>query len=630
MVMRGFEAVLTAVCVGAALFVGLTAFMPAAVYSSWWWFAFWGVVAAGICVSVVRCRLWRKPWVMGLHIAFLLMLAGGAVTAVTGGRGTVHLRPGVAVDRFVTAGGDTASLPLALTLECFAPEYYPGMSIPRDFHSHVVTADGDSLHISMNRIGRVGAWRFYQSSFDGLGGSVLSVSHDPAGIALTYAGYFMFALCGLAMLVRSRRSCVPFVVLLLEASSASAAPAIPDSVADVLQSRQVVFMGRVVPFGTMASELTYKLTGQGSVGPLGSARFVASLLVFGPEWRGVKFIKVKDSSLCKALGSDSRYVSVASLYGADGRYLPESLFAGGDGPLDSEILKLDEKVALLAELWSGQLFTPLPPGSPYLRGDADIRSELLYIRVRPERIYFILALSMAFWAIMSMAFRLRFAIAIVSASLFGLGMAVFVWRWSVVGHVPLSNAAEIMFFVAVAIAGVSAVGSRKSSIVGALGLMMSGFAGLVSWLSLKEPAMTPLMPVLASPWLAVHVSLVMVAYAILSFTLPVPIVAIAMPALRQELVGLSLRLLAPGVYLLGLGIFAGAMWANVSWGRYWAWDPKETWALTTMLLYAVPLHPGLGMKHRPAVFHAYLAIAFLSIIMTYAGVNYLPSQHAYQ
>ena len=91
-----------------------------------------------------------------------------------------------------------------------------------------------------------------------------------------------------------------------------------------------------------------------------------------------------------------------------------------------------------------------------------------------------------------------------------------------------------------------------------------------------------------------------------------------------------MKFIAPGVYLLGIGIFLGAMWANVSWGRYWAWDPKETWALVTMLLYALPLHRSLGLRSRPALFHIFVALAFLSIIMTYAGVNYLPSQHAYQ
>ena len=95
----------------------------------------------------------------------------------------------------------------------------------------------------------------------------------------------------------------------------------------------------------------------------------------------------------------------------------------------------------------------------------------------------------------------------------------------------------------------------------------------------------------------------------------------------------SLLLLYPGVWLLGLGIFTGAIWANVSWGSYWSWDPKETWALVTFLIYSLPLHNHVfNKKDRGGNrnFHLYLLLALLSVGMTYFGVNYLDSMHAYQ
>lgn len=138
------------------------------------------------------------------------------------------------------------------------------------------------------------------------------------------------------------------------------------------------------------------------------------------------------------------------------------------------------------------------------------------------------------------------------------------------------------------------------------------------------------MPVLASPWLSVHVSLVMASYAILGFTMPAALSALLMPRHRRQLTSFAMSLLGPGTYLLGLGIITGAMWANVSWGRYWAWDPKETWALVTMLLYAVPLHRRLKLQTAPFACDLYLIFCFLSILMTYFGVNYLPSLHAYR
>ena len=81
--------------------------------------------------------------------------------------------------------------------------------------------------------------------------------------------------------------------------------------------------------------------------------------------------------------------------------------------------------------------------------------------------------------------------------------------------------------------------------------------------------------------------------------------------------------------LLGAGIFTGAVWANTAWGRYWDWDPKETWALISMIVYAVPLHHSLMPLTRPRRLHIYLLCAIASILMTYFGVNYLPSLHAY-
>ena len=146
---------------------------------------------------------------------------------------------------------------------------------------------------------------------------------------------------------------------------------------------------------------------------------------------------------------------------------------------------------------------------------------------------------------------------------------------------------------------------------------------------MKDPVLSPVMPVLASPWLSVHVSLVMLAYAVLGFTLPVGVSALALPGQRERLASLAVSLLGPGIFLLGLGIITGSMWANVSWGRYWAWDPKETWSLVTLMLYSIPLHRYFRMRRRPIFCCIYLILAFSSIIMTYFGVNLLPSLHAY-
>lgn len=161
--------------------------------------------------------------------------------------------------------------------------------------------------------------------------------------------------------------------------------------------------------------------------------------------------------------------------------------------------------------------------------------------------------------------------------------------------------------------------------------MVAGFGGLSCGFSFMDDAITPLMPVLGSPLLAVHVSLVMLAYAGLAFTFADAVIALCAPRLSEMLADVSRLLLVPSLFFLSLGIFLGAVWANISWGSYWSWDPKETWALITLLVYALPAH---GKMFLPAgksrSLHLYFLFAFLVLLMTYVGTNtLLPGLHSY-
>ena len=144
----------------------------------------------------------------------------------------------------------------------------------------------------------------------------------------------------------------------------------------------------------------------------------------------------------------------------------------------------------------------------------------------------------------------------------------------------------------------------------------------------------PLLPVLRSPFFSLHISTIVTAYALLLGILVVGIIALIKPkdkACLERLKGLSTAMLYPAVALLAIGIFIGAIWANVSWGNYWSWDPKEVWALITLLIYAAPLHEKLWKTfQKPMFFHIYGILAFLSVLFTYFGVNLLlGGVHAY-
>ena len=153
-----------------------------------------------------------------------------------------------------------------------------------------------------------------------------------------------------------------------------------------------------------------------------------------------------------------------------------------------------------------------------------------------------------------------------------------------------------------------------------------------------DPQITHIMPVLNSPLLSIHVSIIMIGFALLSLTFICGLTALIVRYLNHNsadimlaLQQLSLLFLYPAIATMGIGIFVGAIWANVSWGEYWGWDPKEVWALITFMVYAAALHPKtLPQLHKPIVYHIFMVVAFCTIIMTYFGVNYfLGGMHSY-
>lgn len=155
-----------------------------------------------------------------------------------------------------------------------------------------------------------------------------------------------------------------------------------------------------------------------------------------------------------------------------------------------------------------------------------------------------------------------------------------------------------------------------------------------------NPSRPGTLPVLATWWMPVHVGFCAAGYVVLISTLPLAAMSLAWKKEGERLLSTAVSLTAPGVYLLGFGIILGAMWANVSWGRYWGWDPKETWALITFIVYSIPLHLSTRTfsidgrtRVRPytptRLFSIFLILGALSIAMTYLGVNYLPSLHSY-
>lgn len=209
---------------------------------------------------------------------------------------------------------------------------------------------------------------------------------------------------------------------------------------------------------------------------------------------------------------------------------------------------------------------------------------------------------------------------------FGLAL-----RWIISGNVPLSNGYESMLSIAWLVMLIALLMQFRIRIVMVFGFLLSGFFLLVSHINQMDPAIGQMMPVLNSPLLSIHVSIIMMSYALLSLTFICGIMGICMRSHGEELQALSRVFLYPALTCMGFGIFIGAIWANVSWGNYWSWDSKETWALITFMIYAVVVHTqSLPLFRKPLAYHVYMTLAFLSIVMTYFGVNYfLTGMHSY-
>ncbi|MFK5937412.1 MAG: cytochrome c biogenesis protein CcsA [Sulfurimonas sp.] len=221
-----------------------------------------------------------------------------------------------------------------------------------------------------------------------------------------------------------------------------------------------------------------------------------------------------------------------------------------------------------------------------------------------------------------------------------MGLAL---RWYISGHAPWSNGFESMTYIAWATVLAGFIFSKHSPITLAATSILAGLILFVAHLSWMNPQVTNLVPVLNSYWLSIHVSMITASYGFLALGALLGFITLLLFILRTEKnekhIALSIKELNAvsemglmiGLIMLTVGNFLGGVWANESWGRYWGWDPKETWALVTILVYAVVVHLRfIKSIYSEFNFSVISLISFTSVLMTYFGVNYyLAGMHSY-
>lgn len=291
--------------------------------------------------------------------------------------------------------------------------------------------------------------------------------------------------------------------------------------------------------------------------------------------------------------------------------------------------------------------------SSYLPSDSKKEVEIFYNSLNPFKRVFPLYLLLGFTLlvtlfvnifrqkVMNPKVRMGFtALIVLGFLLHTAGLAL---RWYISGHAPWSNGYESMVYVAWASMLAGVIFGRKYPMVIGTAAMLSGIILFVAHLNWMNPEITHLVPVLNSYWLMIHVAVITASYGFMGMSAFIGLLVLIMfsisnPKNSGNITGIVLQLttisemsVTVGLYMLTIGTFLGGVWANESWGRYWGWDSKETWALVTVVIYTFIAHMRL-IPSLKGIYNYTVAtvIGFSSVLMTYFGVNYyLSGLHSY-
>jgi ABC-type transport system involved in cytochrome c biogenesis permease subunit len=622
-------------------------------YGSWWFAMLLGLVVVGAIVAIVQGRLWHRPASLLIHAAIPIILLGGALTTWTGEHYSITLAPGETKE--------------GITLERFEVLYYPGTRTPMDFVSHV-TADGEPFDISMNHILRHDGRRYYQEDYDDEDRTTLSVSHDPWGIPVTYTGYALL-LIGLLWLTISKlkpAKLALLLLLLLPAVSQAAPRTLPRETASKMGEMYTLYKGRICPLQTFAKDFTTKLTGKATYEGLSSEQVLSGFLFYYSDWAPVlDEVSPKRQKESKALvemllsGRSLKLFPVADSMGTLGWYAQND-----DLPMtvsDEEYIFIRKHLSYCQELVVKGDYTVLEQvfekiklfqekrAANVLPSPARVKAERFYNALTTGRWLAMLSITLGFLCFAyalwcqgrgkTMSRWLKILLTSYLIALTSYLLLIFILRWIAGGHIPMAGGFDSMNLMAIVIGIIGLALMRRHPMALPVSMLTIGFCLLVAMMSGSNPPVTNLMPVLSSPLLCLHVAVIMMSYALFFFLMMIGVAGLISSKFQDSGFKLGKTLLYPAVFLLALGIIIGALWANISWGNYWTWDPKEVWALITLIVYAFPLHPGLKIhpssnqaikQSNNRAFFLYCALAFLCVIITYFGVNLiLGGMHSY-
>ncbi|MCK6682752.1 MAG: cytochrome c biogenesis protein ResB [Thermoanaerobaculia bacterium] len=677
-----------------------------AVYYAPWFYALQGFFAVNITCALIQ-RWPRNRWRIGFavtHLSMIVILAGALITDLYKLEGQMPIEEGQQ-SNFIHRDGDgqtpPITLPFSIHLQAFEMDLYPGTGRPAMYRSRVEVVEPSGggrkpAVIEMNKPLSHGGYSFFQSSYqiaEGRRMTILSVSKDP-GQPIVFLGYVLLVggmiIVFATRLVQFRQAAqagasAVLVAALLGASpdlsAAGGAQAPSKATLESLRSLPVQHDGRTMPLDTQAREAVRTVTGRSSWGSHDPVALVAGWM-FDPEhWQNEPLVKVGGSRVAAAIGlkTEKSHASLAEILSSPG--LQRAVQAAHirqdreqkPGPLDRDLLKLEDRLSTLYQYFKKVAVHPIPSPDPkgswesaanvgtpealaaiasqirassppaHYPSEAEIVREIRYNAVRPTRIAWLLLLPAAIVAILNVNRDTR-PLRILGGALLVAGFATMTWglatRWQIAGRIPASDMYESMLFLGWGVGLFSIIAlllRQKLLIANAAG--MGALAMMLTDLLPMDPFIHPMAPVLSgTPWLAIHVPIIVVSYSVLAMATGLAHLIVGVeiwaPARRDLAARWSELLywyLHVGSILLIAGILTGSIWAASSWGRYWGWDPKEVWSLIAFLAYMAILHARIDDQMRDFGVAAASIAAFSTILMTYLGVNFVLSAglHSY-
>ncbi len=732
------------------------------VYYSPLFFLLQFLLVVNFLVTTVKYQYYRfhKCGYLLVHFSFIIILLGALTTFQFGEEGILHIREGEKTDQIAVRRGNMTTfktLPFTVELVKFTLTRYPGSSSPSSYESELlihVNGETRSERVYMNNVLDEQGYRLFQASYDqDEKGTVLSVNHDVAGRYITYTGYFLlfvgllFSLFGkhsrfmtLNRRLKELRTTTKAIIGIFLLSTLTTTLQAKETSSPMLEAIQKYTIstehaakfgalpvqshnGRMMPVNTYSSELLRKLHKADHIGVLNSDQFLLSLLALPEMWMRVPFISFSNPELANRYGLTDGACSYLQVFDEQGNYKLQRMLEevynkmpAQRTRLDKDLLKLDEQINIIHQLFNYQLLNLFPKENDpnhawYAAGDdlsvfagkdsmlvsrimpwyvsevqgamqsgdwskadevldmistyqqakskgVDISPEKMEMELKYNRLEVFRYCKIGYLILGGLLLVLSFAqlfrqqpwmkwvlrllgigvLLVFHFHMLGMGM-----RWSIGGYAPWSNSYETMVYVAWATVFAGLLFVRRSPITFALATLFGGIILFVSGLNWMDPQINPLVPVLKSPWLMFHVAVIVAAYGFFGISCLIGTTNLVMACLigqrnrellkarMKELTIVNEMALWIGLVLMTIGTFLGAIWANESWGRYWGWDPKETWALITMVVYAVVTHLHKAKRwYSDWLFNLCSVVAFSSVLMTFFGVNYfLSGMHSY-